>query len=157
MTLLSLTTHLDHLDTVSSWPTLCTVQRGKDASPTKGLTHVITLGKFLIRDSAPPDTFQAERCKRNTKRKYYRTHLCLCNRAYHLKVPEEPTFHSVPSPKKERNRGSFNSESLEMVPTFIQINMDTEVFLDWKQDRLRLRYCNPMAFVSNIRNMRTME
>lgn len=80
VTLLSLTTHLDHPGTVSSWPSLCTLQSRKDASPTKGLTHVITFGKFLLRDSAPPDTFQAESCKHSIKRKHYTTNQCLCNR-----------------------------------------------------------------------------
>lgn len=156
MTLLWLTTHLNHLGTVRSWPPLRTVQRGKDASLTKGLTHVITLGKFLLRDGAPPDTFQAESCKHNTERKYYKTHRCLCNRAYYLKVPEEPTFHSVPPPKTERNQGSFNSESLEMVPTFIQINMNTEIF--WIGNRIGSDSDTETQWhVSDIRNMGTTE
>lgn len=47
------------------------------------------------------------------REKYYKTHWCLCNTAYHLKVSEEPTFHSVPLPKPEINQGSFKTESLE--------------------------------------------
>lgn len=73
------------------------------------------------------------------------------------RFPKSQPFILFLLPKKERNWGSFNSESLQMAPTFIQINTDTEVFLDWKQDRLRLRYWNLMAFVSDIGNMHTME
>lgn len=68
---LSFTTHLDHLGAVSSWFSLHAFQRGKDASPSKGVTHVLALGKLLVRHGAPPHTFQAESCKHNAKRKSY--------------------------------------------------------------------------------------
>lgn len=103
MTLVSLTAHLDHLGTVGSWPPCCALQRGKDASLTEGLAHVITLGKFWLRHRAPPDTLQAESCKHSTKRKYYKSHLSFWNRAHHV----ETNFRSASPLKQKKNRAQF--------------------------------------------------
>lgn len=44
------------------------------------------------------------------------------------KIPEKPTFCSVPHPKAERSQGSFNMKSMKVGTISIQINTNTEIF-----------------------------